>query len=150
MTAPVPQLLLPDLDADSAPFWQAAAAGELRVQRCEGCGLLRFPPRPMCARCRSLSSSWPAVSGRGTLWSWVVAPPPLLPAYLPYAPYPVAVVELAEGPDLRMVGSLVAEQGAPLGSVDPATLRIGMALHVVFDRMAEDVGLPRWVPSDGP
>lgn len=148
MTGPVPRLLLPDRDADSAPFWDAALLGELVVQRCDGCGVQRFPPRPMCASCRSLLSTWRPVSGRGQVWSWVVVHPPVLPAYAPYAPFPVAVVELAEAPDLRMVGNVVTGRDAVINSVDPTRLRIGMPVRVVFQQVAADVALPRWVPDD--
>ena len=36
---------------DTAFFWAGTAVGELRVQRCDGCGTLRHPPGPMCPSC---------------------------------------------------------------------------------------------------
>jgi uncharacterized OB-fold protein len=139
-------MLLPDLgDPDSAPFWEGCLAGELRVQACAQCGRRRIPPRPMCPSCRSLESRWEVLSGRGRVWSFVVAHPPLLPAYAEQAPYNVVVVELEEDPSLRLVGNLVEEPGGPLGAVDPATIRIGEPVTVVFDRVADDIALPRWV-----
>jgi uncharacterized OB-fold protein len=35
-------------------FWEAGRDGRLLVQRCGGCGLVRHPPAPMCARCQSV------------------------------------------------------------------------------------------------
>ena len=84
------------------------------------------------------------MSGRATVWSFVVTHPPLLPAYAELAPYVVVVVALDEDPTLRMVGNLVAAEGAPINSVDPATVRIGEPVRVVFEPV-DDVTLPRWV-----
>ena len=39
---------------------------------------------------------------------------PVLPAYEPFVPYPVAVIALEEHPSLRMVGNLVAHEGDPI------------------------------------
>ena len=138
-------LLLPEFDEETAPFWEAAARGELVVQRCDACGRLRFPPRPVCPWCQSFKFSWPAMSGRASVWSFVVPHPPLLPAYGDVAPYNVIVVALEEDPTIRMVGNLVATESAPINSVDPATIEIGESVRVVFERVADDVVLPRWV-----
>jgi hypothetical protein len=105
--------LLPLGDEESDGFWEGTAAGELRMQQCGSCAALRFPPRVMCPECQSTERSWRAVSGRGTIWSFVVVHPPVLPAYAPYVPFPVITVTLAEKPSLRMVGNLVAGPGAP-------------------------------------
>lgn len=137
--------LLPDPeDPDNGPFWAATARGELCVQRCAACGRRRMPPRPMCPSCRSIESEWERLSGRGKIWSFVVPHPPLLPAYGAVAPYNVIVVELEEDPHLRLVGNLVASAEGPLNEVDPATIRVGEAVRVVFSPV-EDVYLPRWV-----
>jgi len=137
--------LLPDLESeDAAEFWAGCARGELLVQHCAHCDAPRFPPRPMCPRCRSISSIWKPVSGRGTIWSFVVAHPPLLPAYAELAPYNVIVVALDEDPTLRMVGNLLARPHGPINEVDPATIRIGEPVRVVFQQV-EDVSLPSWV-----
>lgn len=141
--------LLPNLDDDSRGFWEGCVAGELRVQRCSSCGHRQFPPRQQCPRCRSFDLDWEAVSGRATVWSFVVAHPPLLPAYAAHAPYNVVVVALDEDPALRMVGNLVAGEGAAIDSVDPTSISIGEAVQVVFEPAAGDaaaeVAYPRWV-----
>src|SRR3954469_25688225 len=104
---------LPATDATSAGVWEGGAAGELRMQTCDDCGAMRFPPRPMCPKCQSMAWSYRPVSGRGPGGSYVVPPPPLLPAFMPVAPYNVVVVALDEDPSLRLVGNLLAgEDGA--------------------------------------
>ena len=136
--------LLPDLDDTDAPFFEGAARGELLVQTCADCGARRIPPRPMCPACRSIRVQWVAVSGRGTIWSFVVPHPPLLPAYSEIAPYNVITVALDEDPNLRLVGNLVASPDGAINEIDPATIRIGEPVRVVFQRVG-DVCLPRWI-----
>lgn len=140
--------LLPDVDdVDAAPFWQGTARGELLVQTCADCGQRRMPPRPMCFACRSLRAEWRPLCGRGRVWSFVVPHPPLLPAYQELAPYNVVVVELAEDPALRLVGNLVARADGPINEIDPASIRIGEPVRVVFQRVG-DVCLPRWMREE--
>ncbi|MEJ5254115.1 MAG: OB-fold domain-containing protein [Acidimicrobiales bacterium] len=141
--------LLPEIDEDSAPFWEGCLRGELRVQACARCGRRRMPPRPLCPWCRSFDARWEPMSGRGSVWSFVVAHPPLLPAYAEQAPYNVVVVALDDDPSIRLVGNLVARADGPIGEIDPATIRIGEPVEVVFERVAEDVALPRWVRRVG-
>ena len=137
--------LLPDPDdPDNAPFWAGTARGELRIQRCDACGRRRMPPRPMCPSCRSLQQSWQKMSGRGTIWSFVVPHPPLLPAYAEIAPYNVVIVALDEEPTIRLVGNVIAGPDGTLGDVDPHSIEIGEAVQVVY-REVGDVTLPQWV-----
>jgi uncharacterized OB-fold protein len=139
--------LLPSIVDENRPFWEGARQGELRVQRCRETGRLIFPPRlrsPWAPE-PGVEPEWTAVSGRGTLWSYVVPHPPLLPYYAERAPYNVILVALAEDPTIRMVGNLVAGEGAGIDSVDPASIEIGAALRVVFERIDDEIHLPRWV-----
>ncbi|TMM12215.1 MAG: hypothetical protein E6G01_16380 [Actinobacteria bacterium] len=137
--------LLPVIDDDSAPFWEAARRGELVMQGCAGCGRLRFPPRPMCPDCQSLDVTWSPMSGRGTIWSFVVPHPPLLPDYAELAPYNVVVVALDEDPTLRLVGNLVTAADGPINEI--LDIEIGAPVRVVFAEVSDDVSLPRWVPA---
>ncbi|MEV5674309.1 OB-fold domain-containing protein [Streptomyces sp. NPDC052179] len=147
MPTPDSALLLPVVDEDGAPFWEYAAAGELRVQSCAapGCGELRFPPRPCCPHCQSFDSEWRAMTGRGRIWSFVLPHPPLLPAYAEQAPYNAVVVELSDAPHIRLVGNVVAGPDARLDSVDPGRLRIGAAVRAVFCPVTPDVTMVRWL-----
>ncbi|MFG3406185.1 Zn-ribbon domain-containing OB-fold protein [Streptomyces sp. NPDC048142] len=141
-------LLLPVVDEDGAPFWEYAARGELRVQACAspGCGEPRFPPRPCCPHCGSFGSEWRETSGRGRLWSYVIPHPPLLPAYAEQAPYNAVLVELADAPQIRLAGNVVASPDAPLNSVDPERLRIGAPVRAAFCPVGPDgFTLVRWL-----
>jgi uncharacterized OB-fold protein len=146
--------LLPLGDEESEGFWAGTAVGELRVQACDACGALRFPPRVMCPECQSTARSWRAVSGRGVIWSFVVVHPPVLPAYAPYTPFPVITVTLAEKPSLRLVGNLVTGPGGDINGVDPAGIEIGEPVRVVFTGRPRPDGtlvhLPQWVRDPAP
>ena len=145
-------LLLPWPDPDGEPFWQYALRGELRVQACADCGLRRFPPRPCCPRCHSFTDIWQLTSGRGRIWSFVIAHPPLLPAYAERAPYPVAVVELDDDPRIRLVGTLtpsVRRPDAPWNAVPPSRLRIGAPVQAVYQTLVPGVAIPRWALLTG-
>lgn len=138
-------VLAPDLaDPDGAPFWEGAARGELLVQACSACGAWRFPPRPMCPRCRATGCRWEPTSGRGSVWSYVVPHPPLLPAYAEVAPYNVIVVALEEDPVIRFVGNLVTGPDGAIDEIDPRAIRIGEPVRVVFTEL-DGFHLPRWV-----
>jgi uncharacterized OB-fold protein len=137
---PAPATPLPAPDDATGPYWEACARGELRMQRCAACGHWRFPPRPMCPRCRSFADEWVAVSGRGRVFSWVVCHPPVLPAFRDRAPYAVVLVELEEDPGLRVLGNW---RGAP-----PEAIAIGRPVEVVFEDAGEGISLPHWRPTD--
>ena len=85
------------------------------------------------------------MSGRATVWSYVVPHPPLLPAFMPLAPYNVCVVALDEDAMIRLVGNVIEHEGAPINSIDPSTIDIGMPVRIVFEQVADDVALPRFV-----
>jgi uncharacterized OB-fold protein len=105
----------------------------------------------MCPYCQSTDRGWDVMSGKGTVWSYVIPHPPLLPAYSPYAPYIVITVSLDDDPNLRVVGNLLTEAGAPLNGIDPHTVKIGEAVRVVFsprqhpDPEVGEVWMPEWV-----
>jgi uncharacterized OB-fold protein len=138
--------LLPLLEGDEgSEFWQGCARGELLVQACGNCGRRRMPPRPMCPYCRSTERRYEPTSGHGTIWSFVVAHPPLLAAYAELAPYNVIVVALDDDPTIRLVGNLVAGPDAPINSIDTDAIEIGAPVEVVFQPV-DDVTFPRWMP----
>jgi uncharacterized protein len=104
-------------------FWEGAAAGELRAQRCAACGHLRLPPAPWCPVCLDDGSEWAVLSGRGTVLSRLIFHQPYHPAWADRLPYNVVLVQLAEGP--RMISNVT-----PLSTQDFA---VGDALVVAFE-----------------
>jgi uncharacterized OB-fold protein len=141
-------VLLPQIDADAAPFFEGALRGELCIQQCSETGRLIFPPRPFSPWAPAAQPIWTTVSGRGTIWSFVVPHPPVLPQFSALAPYNVIVVALAEDPTIRLVGNLVARAGGPINEIDPSEIEIGSAVRVVFERIDDAISLPRWLLDD--
>lgn len=71
--------------------------------------------------------------------------PPVLPAFAPYAPYPVVLVELEEAVGLRLVGQVVRAPGAPLNALPAQALAIGAPVTASIEMLADQVYWPRWV-----
>ena len=138
-------VLLPQIDEDAAPFFEGARRGELRIQQCSETGRLIFPPRPFSPWAPATQPVWTTVSGRGTIWSYVVPHPPLLPQFGEIAPYNVILVALDEDPMIRLIGNLVTRAGGPINEVDSAEIEIGSAVRAVFERIDDAISLPRWV-----
>lgn len=126
------ELPLPVASEDNQAFWDYLNQGELRIQRCASCGLLRHIPRPMCPRCRSFEHDWAPMSGRGTVYSYIVTHQPIHPALVDRVPFATVLVELEEGP--RLTSNLV--------DMPPDAIEIGMSVEVVFERASEEITLP--------
>ncbi|WAL96147.1 Zn-ribbon domain-containing OB-fold protein [Streptomyces sp. Je 1-369] len=124
-----PRFDLPEVDAFTRPYWDAAAEGRLLVRRCGACGAAHHYPREFCPRCWSEDVSWEEASGRATLYTWSVVHRNDLPPFGSRVPYVAAVVDLAEGP--RMMTEVV--------DCEHGELRIGMPVCVTFREAAEGV-----------
>jgi uncharacterized OB-fold protein len=123
----------PLVTPDTAFFWDGTAAGELRIQRCPGCGALRHPPGPMCPACGTPGDGgYVVAAGTGEVFSYVVHHHPPVPGKK--LPMVVALVQLPEG--VRMVGEMPG--------VVPDRVRIGLPVRVAFARLDDDLVLPAW------
>jgi uncharacterized protein len=125
----------PFVTPDNEYLWEGVAAGELRVQRCDACGTLRHPPRPMCPQCNSLEWTPHALSGNGTVYSYVVYHHPQMEGF--ETPYVVAVVDLEEG--VRYLSNVVG--------IEPDDVAIGMPVKAVFEEVGDGVVLPLFRPA---
>jgi uncharacterized OB-fold protein len=119
-------------------FWDGTAEGELRLQRCDACSNVYFPPRPFCPACASRAVTVFKASGKATLYSYVISHRPA-PGFT--TPYAIAVVELAEGP--RMMTNIV---DCPQ---TPAALGLDMNLEVAFEKLDDNCTLPLFRPAKG-
>ncbi len=130
---------LPDVTwAPTAEFWAGAARGELRIPRCDSCGRLCWYPHETCDYCNHGEMTWETMSGRGTLFSWVVVTHPFLPQYADLVPFVPALVALEEDPAVRI----------PTRMVDcaPEDLDFEMPVVVTF-RPIEFAGVDGSVPA---
>ena len=141
MAEPRAEAIVPTVDEVNRPFWEGCAAGELRLQVCRVCGLIRYPTSDICPRCLSPEHHWRRMSGDGEILSWVVFRHAYHPAWADRVPYNVVLVQLAEGP--RMFGNV-----EPLARTD---LAVGAHVRVVFAQATDSetadgpaAMVPRW------
>lgn len=125
---------IPAVTAQMAPFFDAARRGELVVQQCADCGAPRFPARELCAQCLSRTARWVKVSGRGEVLSFNVMHQVYHPGFAAEVPYAVVMIKLEEGS--AMVSNLLG--------VPPHEIRCGMPVEVVFERINDQVTLPKF------
>jgi uncharacterized protein len=127
---------LPIPQPETELYWEKARAHELWLKRCDDCGGAFFYPRSICPLCFSRNTQWVQASGRGTLYAFSIVHRPPSPAFT--APYVAAIVELEEGP--RMPTNLVEVEP------DPAAIRIGMPVELVFEDVTDAISLPKFRP----
>lgn len=125
---------LPEPGPETAPFWQAMHAGQLKLQACADCGKVRHYPRPVCPECYSMQAKWVESPGRGKVHSWTIAHHPFHPGFKGELPYVLVTVDLDEG--VRMNAQL---RGGGDG------LRIGMPVRIAFEGATKDLTLPVFV-----
>ncbi|MEZ5650694.1 MAG: OB-fold domain-containing protein [Burkholderiaceae bacterium] len=128
---------LPVADANSRPFWSAAARGILSLPRCACSSRLLFPPPARCPRCLGTELEWVTLSGRGRLWAWteVALPWSAGPGSTPV----IAQVALDEQPALRLLAA------DPDGLVH--RLALGDPVRLAFRQCADAVGLAVLAPA---
>lgn len=138
---------LPDLGEPlTAPFFAAAARGELSIPHCRSCARAVWYPAPACPRCGSETIDWKVTSGRASLFSWAVVRRAFLPAFAEAVPLVAAIVTLDEDPEVRLVSRVV--------DCDPESLRAGLGLEAVFRPLAfptvpgRSVVVPLFRPRD--
>ena len=127
--------VLPEVTQDSAAFWSGGSQNELQIFRCRSCGHWFHPPVGACFRCRSADVGASAASGRASVAAFTINHHPWFPNFPP--PYVVAIVELAEEPDVRLTTNIV---NCPIEDV-----HVGMEVQVLFERQ-EDVWIPLFEP----
>ena len=124
---------LPQATPETQHFWDGTRVGELRLQRCQACEKVYFPPRPFCPTCGSREVAVLAASGRASLHSYVINHR-AMPNSGFEAPYAIAVVELEEGP--RMMTNIVECPQTP------EALVLDMSLEVVFESFSDEISRP--------
>ena len=113
---------------ETKAYWDAAARERLSIQRCQDCGQAYFPPAPVCPHCTSRKVAFDDMSGRATLYSYVITASPW-PLWEMAAPMSVATIALEEGP--RLLSTVVdCEQS-------PEALKIDMPLVATWRKFGD-------------
>jgi len=125
---------LPVIEPWNAPYWQAAKRHEFVAQKCRACSYTHLPPGPVCTNCLSDDQEWVRLSGKGKIYSYGVYHQLWHPGFKGDIPYNVALVELAEGPQ-------IITQAIGCKNED---LACGQEVEVVFDDVTQDISLPKF------
>ncbi len=133
MAKPVPPPM-----PEARPFWEGCRRHELWLPYCGRCQRFFFYPRPFCPHCFTWEVNWRRVSGRGVIHAFAVHYRATNPVWVEDVPYVTAIIELEEGP--RLFTHLVGVEP------DPARIRSGMPVEVVFEDVNEEVTLPKFRP----
>jgi len=110
-------------------FHQFLNENKLMGSKCNKCGTLFSPPRPICTKCFSREMEWVELKGKGKLVTFTsinIGPPWMVEqGYDRTHPYCSGVVELEEGVkiDARIEG---------VDASKPETIKIGTPLTVDF------------------
>jgi uncharacterized OB-fold protein len=134
----MPKRPIPRATPETAEFWDGARRGELRIQRCRSCGRAYFFPRPFCPNCSSKDVEWFTASGKGKLYSYVIAHRAAY-GFEDMAPYAIAVVQLEEGP--RMMTNIAGIANTP------ENLPINMPVEVTWEQLDDEITIPLFRPA---
>ena len=137
----LPALPLPVPQPEWDFYWEKAKAHELWLMRCNDCNKAYFYPRPICPLCFSRNTGWFQSTGRGTVHAFAIVHRGPTPAFRDRVPYVTAMVELEDG--VRLPTNLVDVEP------EPAAIKVGMAVEVVFEDASETITLPMFRPASG-
>lgn len=115
--------------AETQPFWDGCAIGELRYQACGRCGHVQLIPRSTCVECFAADLHWKRASGEGRVLSHTTVHRAPTRAWQAKAPYVIALVALDEG--FRLMVNVK----------DEAPLVIGQQVRIGF-REVDGVAMP--------
>jgi uncharacterized OB-fold protein len=114
-------------------FYKFLAQGKLMAGKCQKCGKIHLPPRPLCDKCFHQQFTWTPVPSKGKLLTYTVihvAPQ----QFQDIAPYAVGIIQLENGAKLPgMITGTTHDQ-----------LHIGMELTIDFNACTTTQPWPQW------
>jgi len=115
-------------------FYKFVGEGKLMAAKCNKCGLVMLPPRPVCTNCYSKDLRWIELKRRGKLQTYTVIH--VSPKeFETLAPYAVGIMKLEEGP--RLLGMI---RGA-----EEDKIKVDMSLTVDFEKASStQTQWPTW------
>ena len=128
---------IPEPSSASAPFFEGARQGKLRLQACDDCGTWAFPVTTVCSSCGGSNLAWRDASGNGTVYAHGRLARVYHPRHQDRLPLVLAQVDIDEG--LRLMTNLV--------DVDPADVKVGMPVVAAFETFPDGGVLPVFKPA---
>ncbi len=114
-------------------FYSFVKEGKLMGAKCNKCGKMLVPPKPMCPKCFSRDLKWRELPKKGKLLTYTVIH--VSPRnFQNLTPYTVGIVELGDGAQLPGI----------IKSVDQKEVAVGMGLTVGFDPESISADWPQW------
>jgi hypothetical protein len=115
-------------------FYKFIGEGKLMATKCNKCGEVMLPPKPLCSKCFGNDISWIEVRPRGRLLTYTVihvAPK----QFETQAPYAIGIVKLEDGP--KLLGMI--------RGIEPDKLKIDMQLTMGFEKTTStQIQWPAW------
>ena len=127
---------LPKILPETEEYWKATTRHELFLQRCNSCKEVIYYPRIMCYRCMSEDIGWFKSTGFGEVYSYSIIWQVAHMAFEEDVPYVYAIIDLDDG--ARMISNVV--------NIEPAKVKIGMKVKVVFEDATPEISIPRFEP----
>lgn len=126
----------PQAEGLSARYWEGTKRGELVLQQCANCQIIRHYPQDLCSACYSNQYAWIVSPGIGMVHSWTVTHHAFQPGFRSETPYTLVTVDLAEG--VRALGRWVL----------PRADNLSIGLHVTAAFVTRDDGFAdlTWQP----
>lgn len=144
-------LQVDDLDHENIAYFKHCAAHDFHLQKCDACGLIRYPPTTACPWCAAAEATWVPVEGKGAVHSYTEVHHAIQPAFKAHVPYLILLVDLdtqkgqpSEHEALRVAGNLMTADGQFAPPELVASVGIGSRMRMIFTDVAEGLSIPQW------
>lgn len=144
-------LTIDELDQENLAYFAHCARHQFHLQKCDDCGLLRYPPTTGCPWCSSPKATWTPVEGKGEVHSYEEVHHAIQPSFKGRTPYMVLLVDLdtqkgvpSEHEALRVIGNLTTPDGALAPPEMVRKVGIGTRVRMVFSDVTDGLALPQW------
>ncbi|MEM3566257.1 MAG: Zn-ribbon domain-containing OB-fold protein [Candidatus Bathyarchaeia archaeon] len=114
-------------------FYKYISQKKLLGGKCQKCGKIHLPPRPLCDKCLSTEFEWTEMPTTGKLLTYTiihVAPT----QFQNMAPYAVGIIQLENG--VKIPGMI---KNTPLDKI-----KVGMTLKMGFEEPQQTQQWPNW------
>lgn len=144
-------LVIDDLDGENLAYFKHCSQHDFRLQKCDDCSLLRYPPTTACPWCSSANATWTSVAGKGEVHSYEEVHHAIQPSFKSKTPYMVLLVDLdtqkgkpTEDEAIRVVANLTLPNGELAPPEVVRTVGIGTRVRMVFTDITDGLSLPQW------